>query len=95
MNIAVIGAGVNGICCAIALAEKGCKVTIYEKTPFCETSSKSSKLLHGGIRYLESFHIKLVRDALEDRAWWIKNAKEFTKTTRFFIPIYKENQEVV
>ena len=91
MNIAVIGAGVNGICCAIALAEKGCKVTVYEtKTPFSETSSKSSKLLHGGIRYLESFHINLVREALEDRAWWIKNAEEYTKVARFFIPIYKE-----
>lgn len=91
MNIAVIGAGVNGICCAIALAEKGCKVTVYEtKIPFSETSSKSSKLLHGGIRYLETFHIKQVREALEDRAWWIKNAEKFTKITRFFIPIYKE-----
>lgn len=91
MNIAVIGAGVNGICCAIALAEKGCKVTVFEtRTPFSETSSKSSKLLHGGIRYLENFHIKLVREALEDRAWWIKNAAEYTKTARFFIPIYKE-----
>lgn len=55
MNVAVIGAGVNGIPCAISLAEKGCKVTVYEsKTPFCETNSRSSKLLHGGIRYLET-----------------------------------------
>jgi len=90
MNVAVIGAGVNGICSAISLAEKGCKVTVYEsKTPFSETSSKSSKLLHGGIRYLENFHIKLVREALVDRAWWIKNAGQHTKINRFFIPIYK------
>ncbi len=90
MDIAVIGAGVNGICCAIALAERGCKVTVYEsKTPFSETSSKSSKLLHGGIRYLETFHFKLVREALEDRAWWIKNAEHYTRINRFFIPIYK------
>lgn len=60
-----------------------------KKIPFGETSSKSSKLLHGGIRYLESFHIKLVREALEDRAWWIKNAGQYTKISRFFIPVYK------
>ena len=90
MEIAVIGAGVNGICCAISLAEKGCKVTVFEaRTPFSETSSKSSKLLHGGIRYLESLHIKLVREALADRAWWLKNAGQYTKTSRFFIPVYK------
>jgi glycerol-3-phosphate dehydrogenase len=90
MDVAVIGAGVNGICCAIALAEKGCKVTVYErKTPFSETSSNSSKLLHGGIRYLEAFHLKLVREALADRAWWIEKAEQHTKTTRFYIPIYK------
>jgi glycerol-3-phosphate dehydrogenase len=90
MNIAVIGAGVNGICCALALAERGCQVTVYEsKTPFSETSSKSSKLLHGGIRYLEAFHFKLVREALADRAWWIENAPQHTKIHRFYIPIYK------
>lgn len=90
MNVAVIGAGVNGICCALSLAEKGCKVTIYEsKAPFSETSSKSSKLLHGGIRYLESFQIKLVKEALADRAWWIKNAEQYTRINRFFIPIYR------
>ena len=90
MNVAVIGAGVNGICCALSLAEKGCNVTVYEsKTPFSETSSKSSKLLHGGIRYLESFQIKLVKEALADRAWWIRNAEQHTRINRFFIPIYK------
>lgn len=90
MNIAVIGAGVNGICCAIALAEKGCKVTVYENnTPFSETSSKSSKLLHGGIRYLETFQIRLVREALADRAWWRRNAEQHTEISRFFIPIYE------
>ena len=56
MAIAVIGAGVNGICCVVALAEKGCKVTVYEsKTPFSETCSKSSKLLHGRIRKRTEF----------------------------------------
>jgi glycerol-3-phosphate dehydrogenase len=53
MDIAVIGAGVNGVCTAIALVQKGCKVTVYErKKPFDGSSPKFSKLLHGGILYL-------------------------------------------
>lgn len=90
-DIGIVGAGVNGVCCAIALARRGYKVTIYEaKKPFSETSSKSSKLLHGGIRYLENFQIKLVKEALEDRADWIKNIDQYTKIRRFYIPIYKK-----
>lgn len=90
MHVAIVGAGINGICSAIALAQRGCSVTVYERSlPFSETSSRSSKLLHGGIRYLENGHVKLVREALEDRAWWVNNAPEYTKVNNFFIPIYK------
>lgn len=90
MRIAVIGAGVNGICSAIALAERGGIVTVFDRSvPFSETSSRSSKLLHGGIRYLEKGHIRLVREALIDRAWWVDSAKQYTTTSRFFIPVYK------
>jgi glycerol-3-phosphate dehydrogenase len=46
-------------------------------------------LLHGLIRYLETFHFKLAREALEDRVWWIKNAEQYTRINRFFIPTYK------
>jgi len=94
MNVAVIGAGVNGICCALSLAEKGCKIIVYEsKAPFDETSSKSSKLLHGGIRYLESFQIKLVKEALADRVWSIRNAEQHTKINRFLSQFTKTNHE--
>lgn len=92
MRVAVIGSGINGICSAIALSESGCSVTVYERTfPFSETSSRSSKLLHGGIRYLENGHIKLVKEALEDRAWWLQNAPEYTQVNNFFIPIYENS----
>lgn len=46
-------------------------------------------MLHGGIRYLENFQIKLVREALKERAWWLKNAGQYTKSKRFFVPVYK------
>jgi glycerol-3-phosphate dehydrogenase len=96
MRVAVIGAGVNGVCAAIALAEKRFQVTVFEaKSPFVETSSKSSKLLHGGIRYLENWHLKLVREALVDRAWWLKNAAEYVKKSSFLYLSIKISQEVV
>jgi glycerol-3-phosphate dehydrogenase len=92
MRIAIVGAGINGMCSAVALAQRGCSVTVYERSyPFSETSSRSSKLLHGGIRYLENGHINLVREALEDRAWWVQNAPEYTKVNNFFIPIYNNS----
>ena len=90
MHVCVIGAGVNGICCAIGLAEKGCRVTVYDSSkPLKKTSAKSSKLLHGGLRYLEHFEFKLVKKALAERAWWVKNAGEHTMIRRFYVPIYK------
>tara|TARA_X000000950_G_scaffold136444_1_gene169634 strand:+ start:10031 stop:11104 length:1074 start_codon:yes stop_codon:yes gene_type:complete len=89
-KIAIIGCGINGIGCAIALAESGYDVHIFDKKkPFSETSSKSSKLLHGGIRYLENGHLNLVRESLQERAAWVKQMPDHTKINRFFIPVYQ------
>ena len=72
MNIAVIGAGVNGVCSAIKLADAGYLVSVFDKSKaFSETSSKSSRMFHGGIRYLEQGHFKLVREALVERKGWL------------------------
>ena len=72
MNIAVIGAGVNGVCSAIKFAEAGHSVSVFDKSKaFSETSSKSSRMFHGGIRYLEQGHFKLVREALVERKEWL------------------------
>jgi len=90
IRVAVIGAGVNGVCSAIKLAEAGYSVKVFEKgKAFSETSSKSSRMFHGGIRYLEQGHFKLVREALVERKEWLAFAPEATEIKRFFIPIFK------
>ena len=90
LKIAVIGCGINGISCAISLAERGHTIHIYEKkTAFSETSAKSSKLLHGGLRYLENGHFRLVKESLKERSNWVKKLPDMTKIQRFYIPVYK------
>ena len=60
-KIGIIGGGVTGVITAIFLAKSGCSVTIFEKKELLsETSSRTTKLLHGGIRYLESFQINSI-----------------------------------
>lgn len=91
-RIAVVGAGVNGTSIATACAKRGFDVALFEAgTPFAETSSKSSRMLHGGIRYLEHGHFKLVREALLEREEWQRFAPDATRVERFFFPIYKDS----
>lgn len=91
-RIAVVGAGVNGTSIATACAKRGFDVTLFDAgTPFAETSSKSSRMLHGGIRYLEQGHIKLVREALIERDEWQRVAPNATRVERFFFPIYGDS----
>ena len=80
MRIAIIGGGVNGITSAWKLASNGYQVDLFEKKKLMsETSASSSKLLHGGIRYLEYGHFSLVKQSLLDRHKWIKLAPDFCK----------------
>lgn len=89
MRIAVIGGGINGVMSAWALARRGCEVTLYERnTPMAATSSASTKLLHGGIRYLEHGHFGLVRESLHERAWWIAQAPHLAHPLEMMLPIY-------
>lgn len=91
-QIAVVGAGVNGTSIATACAQRGFDVALFDAgTPFAETSSKSSRMLHGGIRYLEQGHIKLVREALIEREEWQRVAPNATHVERFFFPIYSDS----
>lgn len=89
MNIAVVGGGINGLCCAWQLAIAGHKVTLFESdTLMSKTSIASSKLLHGGLRYLEHFEFRLVKEALQERQWWLANVPMLTRRLPIIYPIY-------
>ena len=90
MKIAIIGGGINGIMTALELCKKNHEVTLFEKTTIMsQTSSASSKLLHGGLRYLENLEFRLVKEALGERFFWVNEAPQYVKPIKIFIPIYK------
>ena len=93
MKIAVIGGGINGIMTAWELKKGGHEVFLFEKDSLMQhTSSASSKLLHGGLRYLENYEFRLVKEALRERSWWIKQAPELAKPLKIFLPVYKQSR---
>lgn len=90
-DVAIIGGGINGAGIAVELSLRGFSVALVEKNDFASgTSSASSKLVHGGIRYLEHGHFKLVFEALKERYLLLKNAPHLVKKIPFLIPIYKD-----
>lgn len=93
MKVAVVGAGINGVCIAWELAQAGHTVSLYERdTPMAHTSSASSKLLHGGLRYLENGEFRLVRESLQERRAWFEDAPELARPLQLTIPIYKTSR---
>lgn len=93
MDIGIIGGGINGLCCAWQLAKQGHQVTLYERdTLMSATSCASSKLLHGGLRYLENREFRLVREALRERDAWIKRAPHLAQPLRLVMPIYQQSR---
>jgi len=90
MDIGIVGGGINGLCCAWSLAQNGDHVTLYERESILQaTSCSSSKLLHGGIRYLENGQFRLVREALRERDKWLKIAPNFARPIPFIYPKYQ------
>jgi glycerol-3-phosphate dehydrogenase len=70
------------------LAELGGSVDLFERdTLMGATSSASTKLLHGGVRYLEQGEFRLVRESLHERTWWVKQAPQFAHPIRLLLPI--------
>lgn len=92
-DLVVIGAGIQGAGVAQAAAAAGYTVLVLEQSaPAAGTSSKSSKLIHGGLRYLESAQFGLVRESLHERALLLKLAPELVKLQPLHIPIYKNSK---
>jgi len=85
----VIGGGATGLGIAVDASQRGFKVLLLEKNDFAKgTSSRSTKLVHGGVRYLAQGNIKLVIEALRERAFLLANAPQLTRVQEFIIPVY-------
>jgi len=88
-DIAVIGGGASGLGVALDALSRGLSVVLVEKSDFAKgTSSRSTKLLHGGVRYLAQGDVSLVFEALKERGGLLKNAPHLTHNQPFIIPIY-------
>jgi glycerol-3-phosphate dehydrogenase len=88
-DVVVIGGGIHGVGVAQAAAAAGQRVLLLEKTGLASaTSSRSSKLIHGGLRYLESAQFGLVRESLRERALLLRLAPDLVRLLPFHIPIY-------
>ena len=88
-DVVVVGGGINGVGVAQAAAAAGHSVLLIEKSTLAAgTSSKSSKLIHGGLRYLESYEFSLVQEGLNERALLLRIAPDLVTLKPFFIPVF-------
>jgi len=93
VDVVVIGAGIHGAGAAQAAAAAGYTVLLLEQTAIAAgTSSRSSKLIHGGLRYLETGQFQLVRESLHERAVLLRIAPQLVRLQRFFIPVYRHTR---
>ena len=89
-DICVIGGGATGLGVAVDAASRGFSTLLLEQYDFAKgTSSRATKLVHGGVRYLQQGNIKLVTEALHERGILRKNAPHLVKDMSFIVPNYK------
>ncbi len=94
-DIIVIGGGATGVGCAVDAASRGLDVLLLEQHDFGKgTSSRSTKLIHGGVRYLAQGNISLVREALKERGILLKNAPHVVHKQAFIVPCYSLWQKI-
>ncbi len=95
-DVFVIGGGITGAGVALDAATRGYSVALVERNDFASgTSSKSTKLAHGGIRYLPQFDFALVHEALIERGRMLENVPFLVRPIRFVLPIYKQDRHPV
>ncbi len=89
VDVLVVGGGIHGAGVLQAAAAAGhSALLVEERAPASGTSSRSSKLIHGGLRYLETLQLGLVRESLREREILLRVAPQLVKLTPFFIPVY-------
>ncbi len=92
-DLVVIGGGINGTGIARDAAQRGLTVLLLEKQDFgAGASAYSSRLIHGGLRYLANLEFDLVRESLRERALLLKNAPHLVKPLPMAIPVYRNGQ---
>jgi glycerol-3-phosphate dehydrogenase len=91
-RVAVVGGGINGAGIAWELARRDYDVTLFEKgTCGAQTSSATTKMIHGGLRYLERMHVGLVRESLRERGWLLEHLPELVKPLEILLPVYADS----
>ncbi|MFV0461084.1 MAG: FAD-dependent oxidoreductase [Actinomycetales bacterium] len=92
VDVLVIGGGVNGLAIAWDAALAGRRVVVVDKGDWGSgTSSWSSRMIHGGLKYLEKYDVRLVRESLRDREWLLRNASHLVQPLPFLLPFYRGN----
>lgn len=91
-DLIVIGGGANGCAISWDAALRGLRVLLLEKEDFgWATSAWNSRLIHGGLKYLEKYDVRLVRESLREREWMLQAAPHLVKPLRFVLPFYSRN----
>jgi glycerol-3-phosphate dehydrogenase len=96
LDVLVIGGGITGAGVALDAVTRGYRVGLVERADFASgTSSRSTKLLHGGIRYLPQFDIALVSEGLHERGRLLRNAPHLSRPLAFLLPLYDSSRKPV
>ena len=94
-DVAVIGGGATGVYTALDAASRGFRTVLFERGDFASgTSSLSTKLIHGGVRYMQQGRLRLVRESLKERRYLLNNAPHLVRTLPILVPAYSRWQRL-
>src|SRR3954471_9229556 len=95
-DVLVIGGGASGLGAAVDAASRGYRTLLLEQHDFAKgTSSRSTKLIHGGLRYLKQGNLRLVRESLHERGLLIRNAPHLVTALSFVIPCFRRRDQAL
>ncbi len=93
MDLCIIGGGITGAGIALDAARRGLRVSLHEQYDFgFGASTATSKLAHGGLRYLEQRQFNLVKESLNERNFLLTKANHLVKPLQFYVPLYKQSK---
>jgi len=90
-DLAVIGAGIHGVCLALQAAERGLRVLLLERADFGSGASGNSlRVVHGGLRYLQSLDVARFRESVAERRWFARTFPGLVEPLPCLMPLYAE-----